>query len=244
MEQSPTGSRILVVEDDVILSNALVSYLRAHQLEALGVTTLGDARQLLDMQRFDLVLLDLNLGAEDGIDLARLLVERRTPPFIITTSRIEEADRVLGLELGAHDYVLKPFSLRELLARIHGVIRRAHAPKPSLTRRRVASFDGWTVDLLAHEARHASGRLVELTTGECGVLRAFLDHPHRVLWRHELLTLTRRDDGAVFSRTVDVLVTRLRKKIEATPGRPKYIRTVRGEGYRFDCDVQWEYKPL
>jgi two-component system, OmpR family, response regulator len=240
LSNASTRNRVLIVEDDQRLAQRAVEYFGLHQTEAHAVGDLASARALLAAQRFDLVILDLNLGADDGLVLGRELAERGRPPVIITSGRSEEADRVLGLELGAHDYVVKPYSLRELIARARGVIRRANLPRREAVRRRTGRFDEWSIDLASLQGRHTTGRVLQLTAGELGILRAFLDHPHRVLSRNELLELTRRDDAAVFSRTVDVLVTRLRKKIEADPRRPRMIRTVRGEGYRFECDVEWE----
>src|SRR5262249_17787745 len=157
---------------------------------------------------------DLNLGAEDGLDLARELAMQRRPPVIITSARTEEADRVLGLELGADDYIIKPYSMRELAARIRVVLRRGAEPRRALGPRRIARFDRWRVDLTAHRATDAGGRVVDLTVGELALLRVFLDHPNRVVVRHELLALTRGDDADVFSRSIDVLITRLRQKLE------------------------------
>lgn len=236
---SPTHS-VLVVDDDPIAARALVHYFRRHHLDAQSAADLASARTLLQRLTFDAVLLDLNLGRENGLDLARELATAGSPPFLITSARGAEVDRVVGLELGAHDYVVKPFSMRELLARVHGVIRRHLEPRRTLPRRRIARCGGWTVDLSALQARHDAGRTTSFTSGELGVLRALLAHPHRVLLRHELLAMTRRDDGTVFARTVDVLVTRLRKKIEDDPRRPRLIRTVRGEGYQLDADVTWQ----
>lgn len=235
-----TGHRVLLVDDDTALATSLLEYLREHRFDAQAVDEIRSARELLTLQRFDAVLLEGHLRAEDGLVLARELAAAGHPPFLIVSSRREEADRVIGLELGAHDYIMKPFSYRELLARLSGVIRRATEPRRSMTRRRVARLENWSVDLRGFQARHVSGRLVELTPGELGVLRALLDQPRRVLLRHELLKQTRRDDGAVFTRTIDVLITRLRKKLEADPRRPRLITTVRGEGYRLDADVSWQ----
>jgi DNA-binding response OmpR family regulator len=237
------GPHILVVEDDESLRNGLCRYLESQNHAATGVATLGAARELLHLHTFDVVVLDLNLGQEDGLDLARELALERRPPVIITSGRVDEADRILGLELGAYDYVIKPFSFRELLARIKGVLRRSIEPRRSVTHRRVARFDRWAIDLTAHAATDLDGRIVRLTVGELALLRAFLDHPNRVLLRNELLSMTRGDDAEVFSRTIDVLIARLRRKLEPDQGEPELIRTVRGEGYLFDRQVSWEILP-
>ena len=233
-------SRVLLVEDDLDLRDRLRSYLDTQSIEATGVTSLADARTLLSRHRFDLVLLDLHLGAENGLDLARELSRQNGPPVLITSARGEEADRVLGLELGADDYLVKPFSFRELAARIRSLLRRTGEPRKAVHRQRIARFDRWTVDLTAFRAEDGEGHAVELTSGECAILRAFLEHPGRVLWRQELLALTHHDDADVFPRTIDVLVARLRQKLEVDSKRPAIIRTVRGEGYRFDPPVRWE----
>jgi len=236
-----TIPHVLVVEDDESLRAGVCRYLETQNLAATGVAGLHAARDFLQRQTFDVVVLDLNLGAEDGLDLARELAIQQRPPVIITSGRVDEADRVVGLELGADDYVTKPFSFRELVARIRGVLRRVAEPTRALTRRRIARFDRWAVDLTAHRATDSTGNIVELTVGELALLRAFLDHPNRVLLRHELLALTRGDEAEVFSRTIDVLITRLRRKLEPNHRRPELIRTVRGEGYLFDPAVTWEF---
>ncbi len=231
---------VLVVDDDAAIGAALVQYFKSHQVEAQVAGDLESARTLLGQLHFDAVLLDLNVGGEDGLVLARELAAAGRPPFLIVSGRTDEIDRVVGLESGAHDYILKPFSFRELLARLRGVIRHSGEARRGVAPRRIARCGEWVVDLGSFQARHTSGRVLDLTTGELGVLRALLSHPYRAIPRHELLAMTRRNDGAVFTRTIDVLVTRLRKKIEADPARPALIRTVRGEGYRLDCDVTWE----
>lgn len=239
----PVLSQVLMVEDDPQLRHRVVEYLKSQNLAPTGVASLADARALLKQHRFDAVVLDLNLGSEDGLDLARELAAVKGPPVLIVSGRSEETDRIVGLELGADDYLSKPFSFRELAARIRSVLRRTSAPRRSVARRRIARFDRWRVDLGAHIAEDSAGARVELTVGELAVLRSFLDHPHKVLWRHELLALTRRDDAAVFPRTIDVLVARLRRKLERAPRRPELIRTVRGEGYCFEQAVDWEILP-
>lgn len=245
MTVGATGNEVvLIVDDEAELTEALTTYFRKHQLDAQVANDLPSARDLLRQLHFDAVLLDLNVGREDGMVLARELAIAGRPPFVIMSGRTDEVDRVVGIEIGAHDYIVKPFSYRELLARVQGVIRHSLEPRRGMARRRLAHFAGWTVDLSAFTAQHSSGKHIELTAGELGILRALLSHPHRVLPRHELLAMTRHDDGAVFSRTVDVLVTRLRKKIEIDPARPALIRTVRGEGYRLDEDVTWEQIPV
>ena len=233
-------ARILVVEHDDAMRRGLCEYLDAHMFAAVGVATAHDARELLRLNSFDAVTLELNLGAEDGLPLLREVVAIAGPPIFITSARVEEADRVAAIEIGATDYLVKPFSFRELIARISGVLRRQAEPRRLVSVRRIAKFDRWTIDLRALVATDASGRQIELTVGEMGLLGAFLDHPHRALTRHELLDMTSRDDGDVFLRTIDVLVARLRRKLENEPHRPRILRTIRGAGYRFEPEITWE----
>lgn len=237
---SPSRARILVVDDDPEVSDCIVNYLGSQAFAPTAVATLTDARALLAAHRFDVVLLDLNLGSQNGLDLARELAARRGPPVLIISGRGDETDRVVGLEIGAEDYLVKPFSLRELAARVRAILRRSDEPRGVLPPRLVARFDRWTLDLTAHLAVDGNGARGELTAGELALLTVFLEHPHRALRRHELLVLTRRDDEQVFPRTIDVLVTRLRRKLERDPRAPRLIRTIRGEGYRFEPDVVWD----
>ena len=234
------AARLLVVEHDEILRRRLCEYLDAYAFAAVGVATLSDARELLKRHGFDVVTLDLNVGADDGLTLLRELVADNGPLVIITSRRAEETDRVAALEVGAADYLVKPFSFRELVARVRGLLRRQAGPRRMPSGRRIAKFDRWTIDLRAHLATDDSGRGIDLTVGELGLLRAFLEHPHRALVRHELMALTRRDDAVVFPRTIDVLVARLRRKLERNPRKPTILRTIRGAGYRFEPDVTWE----
>ena len=208
--------------------------------DAVGVATLRDARELMRLNPFDAVTLDLNLGSEDGLTLLRELVAMTSPPVFVTSSRAEEADRVSALEIGAADYLVKPFSFRELIARVSGVLRRQAEPRRMVAARRIAKFDRWTIDLRALVASDDSGNRIDLTVGELELLGAFLDHPHQALTRHELMAITSRDDAEVFPRTIDVLVARLRHKLEINPHSPTIVRTVRGAGYRFEPDVTWD----
>jgi two-component system OmpR family response regulator len=229
---------VLVVEDDELLASRLSEYLSARGVSATPVGTLRTARQMLKRHQFDVVVLDLNLGEHDGLALARELSENCGPPVVIASSRVDESDRVLGLELGADDYVVKPYSFRELLARLKVVVRRTRSARRS-PRRRVATFGRWTFDASAMRLADQAGREVPVTGGEMALLRVFIEHPDRVLLRSQILALTKRSDADVFDRAIDVLVGRLRRKIEEDPKRPRLILTVRGEGYRFAADVKW-----
>jgi two-component system OmpR family response regulator len=229
---------VLVVEDDEVLAARVSEYLGARGISATPVETLPSARQMLRRHQFDVVVLDLNLGEHDGLALARELAENAGPPVLIASSRIDESDRVLGLELGADDYLVKPYSFRELLARIKVLLRRARAPRRSPSRR-IATFGRWTFDASALRLADQSGHEIPVTGGEMALLRVFIEHPDRVLLRSQILQLTKRSDAEVFDRAIDVLVGRLRRKIEDDPKRPRLILTVRGEGYRFAADVKW-----
>jgi len=179
------------------------------------------------------------LPGTTGMDLCRMLRARSTIPIIIVTARGSETDRVLGLELGADDYLPKPFSGPELVARIRAVLRRSRmiAAEPSVPPGRRLHFAGWTLDLARRELAAPGGATVDLSGAEYDTLLAFLEHPHRVLSRDQLLELSRNRLGEVFDRSVDVLVSRLRKKIDPEQGEQTMIKTVRGTGYMFVPDV-------
>jgi DNA-binding response OmpR family regulator len=230
---------VLLVEDDDLLSHRLSEYLSGRGFGVTTVASLPAARDLVKRHSFDVVVLDLNLGHDDGLDLARELAARGGPPVVIASARIEEPDRVLGLEVGADDYLVKPYSFRELLARLKVVIRRAQEGGARLSSRRLAKFGRWTADLTALRVFDEAGGEIVLTAGEMDLLKVFLDHPDRVLLRNQLVSMTHTDDAEVFDRAIDVLVGRLRRKLEVDTRRPQLIRTVRSEGYRFTGRVEW-----
>jgi two-component system, OmpR family, response regulator len=235
---SASNLRVLLVEDDAALGQRVQAYLTSHRVDATHVADLASARALLTRQGFDVVVLDLMLNDGDGMDLAREVSLHGGPPIVITSARVEEADRVLGLELGADDYMVKPYSFRELLARIR-VVHRRRSDGTAIRVRRVAVFAGWRADLAAHRLTDTAGREIALTEGEFVLLVALLNQPHRVLTRATLLALTNHDDAEVFDRTIDVLVARLRRKLETADSPQMLIQTVRGEGYRFSVSVSW-----
>jgi two-component system OmpR family response regulator len=233
---------LLLVEDDASVRNPLADYL---ETAALRVTTAVDAkgaRAALERTSFDIVLLDIMMpGGEDGLSLCRYIRERLDLPIILLTARSDDADRIIGLEVGADDYVSKPFNPRELLARIKSVVRRSRTLPPSV---RIANservrFGDWTLHLSERELVDANGVAVPLSTGEFTLLRVFVERPRRVLTRDQLLELTRGDSNAEpFDRSIDNQVSRLRKKIEPAPGAPSFIKTVRGGGYVFSGEVK------
>jgi DNA-binding response OmpR family regulator len=233
---------VLVVEDDPELRDFVARYLAEFDLR---VSCAGDGksmRKALAKSVVDLVLLDLKLPEEDGLMLARELRASSTIPIIIITSRNGEADRVLGLELGADDYLTKPFSARELVARIRTILRRArtHTATPGDGPRGLR-FAGWELDLRSRRLISAAGERAELTRAEFALLRVLLAAPRRVLTREQLIELSRGYDDDVFDRSVDVQILRLRRKLEAEPSRPLLIRTERGLGYFFDARVEAVY---
>lgn len=238
-EESKQGAYVLIVEDDSTLSHRLEQYLEQYSFAATAVSTLDDASDLLQSEHFDAVLLDLDVAGADGLDLLRTIQRRGGPPVLIISGKGAESDRVSGIEMGAVDYLVKPFSFRELVARLRGVVRRQTLLRDPQTRRHAAQFAHWTFELESHFLIDQSGRRVDLTDGEFSLLGAFVENPRRVLARHELLALTRKDASEVFPRVIDVLVTRLRQKIEADPRNPALLTTVRGAGYRFEPYVEW-----
>jgi DNA-binding response OmpR family regulator len=196
-------------------------------------------RKALAQSVVDLVLLDLKLPDEDGLMLARELRASSSIPIIMVTSRNGEVDRVLGLELGADDYLTKPFSARELVARIRTILRRSRAhPVPVNDGPRGLRFGGWELDLRSRRLMSSSGDRAELTRAEFALLRVFLSAPRRVLSRDQLIEVSRGYDDDVFDRSVDVQILRLRRKLEVEPSRPRLIRTERGLGYFFDASVE------
>lgn len=233
---------ILVVDDDPAIRELLVEYLGDNDLRVTAVAT-GDAmREALAAEVIDLVLVDLRLKGEDGMQLARELRDRSLVPVIILSGRREEADRVMGLEMAADDYVTKPFSNRELLARIRAVLRRYHAPSDgraaATAGKRAYRFAGWELNVMLRRLTTPAGARVELSNGEFNLLLAFCEAPRRVLSRDRLLELSRLHGAEVYDRSIDVSILRLRRKIEANAAAPEYIRTERGAGYIFEADVE------
>ncbi len=221
--------RILVVDDDAGLCELLTRYLSGNGYDVIAVPDGGAMRHQLAIRPFDLILLDVMLPGEDGLTLARSLSAEGSPAIIMLSARGEEVDRIVGLEIGADDYLPKPFSHRELLARIAAVLRRRRTP-PAPGRFR--HFGPYEVDVEAHRLVR-NGAEIELSGAEFSLLKVLLDHPDRVLSRDALVELLKGYERAPFDRMVDVRVTRLRRKIEADPAHPVFLRTVWGEGYLF-----------
>ena len=239
-----TAPHVLVIDDDPSIRDLVVEYLGSNDMRVSACASGREMFELFDRESIDLVLLDLKLPGEDGMELARRLRERATVPIILLTGRSEEADRVMGLELGADDYVTKPFSPRELLARVRAVLRRyqvqATLPERDNTRR-AFRFSGWELNLRTRRLLSPDGVSVDLSNGEFSLLSALSRAPQRVLTRDQLLSMSRLHEAEVYDRTIDVQIRRLRLKIEADPSEPVLIVTERGSGYRLASSVETLY---
>ena len=237
----PGNGRILIVDDDPSVREMLAEYLGTHGYEVAQADRGTAMREAIEKSLPDIVLLDVNLPGEDGLSLARFMRERLDVGIIMVTGASGVADRVAGLEVGADDYVVKPFDLRELRARVKSLIRRrqsrpaaAPAGEPSAARRASRIRVGaCALDLDAHQLFAADGGEIPLTTMEYELLKAFVERPNQVLNRDQLLSLTRNRDWEPFDRSIDIRIARVRRKIEADPEHPEAIRTVRGAGYMF-----------
>lgn len=235
---------VLVVDDDPAIRELLTDYLSGNDMRVTAVASGSEMHEAFDREAIDIVILDMRLPGEDGLQLARALRERATVPIVMLTGRAEEADRVMGLELGADDYVTKPFSNRELLARLRAVLRRYQVKveiDPQDDKRRAFRFAGWELNLRTRRLTAPDGRLVELSNHEFSLLVAFCSAPQHVLSRDQLLTMTRMHSAEVYDRTVDVQVLRLRRKLGSDGLQPSLIVTERGAGYRFDTSVDTLY---
>jgi two-component system OmpR family response regulator len=237
MEAKP---QLLVVDDDREIRDLLAGFLAKHGFRVLTASDGKEMRKALADRRIDLIVLDLMLPGEDGLALCRELRAGSELPVIMLTAMREEIDRIIGLEVGADDYLPKPFNPRELLARIKAVLRRTHGeprtrePQPA----GILCFAGWSLDPLGRRLTASDGREVELTGGEFDLLTVFAERPGRVLSREQLLDLTRGREATAFDRSIDSQVSRLRRKLELDPVRPRLIKTVRGSGYVFTPTVE------
>ncbi|HEX4522473.1 MAG TPA: response regulator [Casimicrobiaceae bacterium] len=239
---SDTAPHVLVVDDDPTIRELVSDYLGQNELRVTAVATGEEMTRALSEHVIDVVLLDLRLAGEDGMDLAKKVRAEFTIPIVMLTGRKEEADRVMGLELGADDYVTKPFSPRELLARVRAVMRRYRIVQDLLPardeKRRAYRFAGWELNLRTRRFTSPRGERIELSNGEFSLLQAFCGAPRRILSRDQLLELSRLNRAEVYDRSIDVQILRLRRKIEPDPARPEYIKTERGAGYMFDVGVE------
>ncbi len=235
MEQ--VAPQVLIVDDARDIREPLGKYLRRQGLRTQLATNAAEARRVLEESAPALVVLDVMMPGEDGLSLCRWLVAQGGPPVILLTAMADETDRIVGLELGADDYVVKPFNPRELVARIRAVLRRAPPPVPHVAAES-RRFGPWTHDPSAQEVRHTDGRAIALTSGESRLLGVFLDHPQTVMSRDRLLDLTAGRDAKAYDRAIDNSVSRLRRKIEEDPKAPRLIATEWGGGYRLAVKVE------
>ncbi len=231
---------LLIVEDEASIREPLISYFENNRFRVKGAANAAQARSLLAAHTFDLAIVDIMMPGEDGLSLCRHMREASNLPVIMLTARAEEIDRILGLEVGADDYVTKPFSPRELLARVKAVIRRSNSLPPRQTPPDSTSyaFGDWVLKTGERELVGADGLSVPLSSGEYALLLVLLERPRLVLTRDQLLDLTQGREASVFDRSIDNQISRLRRKIEPDPKSPKYIKTVWGGGYSFSAEVQ------
>lgn len=232
---------VFVLEDNTDIARLVCNTLGEHGYRTEAFSRAGDLRRRVRVRRPDLCIVDLGLPDEDGFEVVRGLRATGDMPVIIMTGRAGVTDRVLGLELGADDYVVKPFEPRELVARVNAVLRRARRDASAATSGEgaLARFAGWTFDHATHTLTARDGVVTELSTAEARLLMAFVTAPNRILSRDSLLGDDGRDDRAPFDRAIDVRISRLRHKLERDPKNPQLIKTVYGSGYLFASSVQW-----
>lgn len=234
---------ILVVDDEQSMREMLEDLLSESGYRVVGAADSRSMTAALEQEAFSLVIIDLRLRGEDGLALARRLREASSIPIMMLTGKGDETDRILGLELAADDFLMKPFNNRELVARVRAMLRRATELSAPGTAQRDAHhheryrFGPWVMDVTVRELYDGEGRPQRLTSGEYSLLEALVRAPNRILSREQLLSLTRGNDAEVFDRTIDVLILRLRRKIETNPRQPQFIRTERGLGYLFAASV-------
>lgn len=231
---------LLIVEDEASIREPLASYFESNQFRVKAAPNAAQARLLLAAHSFDLAIVDIMMPGEDGLSLCRHIRESSGLPVIMLTARSEEIDRILGLEVGADDYVTKPFSPRELLARVKAVIRRTNSlpPRQAAPESTTYAFGEWLLKTGERELVGADGLSVPLSSGEYALLLALVERPRMVLTRDQLLDLTQGREASVFDRSIDNQISRLRRKIEEDPKTPRYIKTVWGGGYSFSAEVR------
>lgn len=240
MTNSAQPIRLLLIDDERSIREPLGEYLCGQGFHVDTAANAVEARLRAAGEPYDLAVCDIMMPGEDGLSLTRHLRDAHGLPVILLTARSEESEKVIGLEVGADDYVAKPFGPRELVARIRAVLRRAQQEPRAATEARgeTYSFGPWTLECDTRAVRHEDGRSVELTAGEYQLLLALVRHPRIVLSRDRLLDLVRGREADMFDRAIDNLVSRLRRKIEDEPAKPQWIRTIWGGGYSFAGDVR------
>ncbi len=235
---------LLVVDDDNEIRNLLAQSLEMEGYEVDSAPDASVMMQKLSMRSFDLIIMDLMMPGEDGISATRRLRATSDTPIIMLTAKGEDIDRILGLEMGADDYVTKPFNTRELVARIRAVLRRGTMEETEkITSTEVLVFDRWYVNLVRRELCDVDGKVRELTSGEFDLLKIFVQAPGTVLSREALVRETKDRNLHAFDRSIDIQISRLRKKIEKDPRAPTLIKTIRSEGYMLTAQVRLETKP-
>jgi two-component system, OmpR family, response regulator len=239
MSSSPLP-HVLALDDDAEVRRLVADYLGENDFRVTAVATGAELAAAMERELVDLVILDVRLQGEDGLQIARRLREASGIPILMLTGRIDEADRVMGLELGADDYLTKPFSPRELLARVRALLRRTKLQATvadAIAKVRAYRFGGWELNIGLRKLKSPKGEPVELTNGEFRILTAFLSAPQRILSRDQLLELSRVHGAEVYDRAIDIQILRLRRKIEPDPAHPQFIKTERGAGYVFSVPV-------
>ena len=236
-EKGPEAARILMVDDDPGIRDVVSDFLTRHGYAVETAADASEMEQALDRGAVDLIVLDVMLPGEDGLAICRRLTATGGPPIIMLSAMGEDTDRIVGLELGADDYLAKPCNPRELLARVRAVLRRAELRGAPGELGAGCEFSGWRLDLVRRELRSPVGVVVNLSSGEVSLLRAFVERPQRVLTRDQLLELARGPDSDAFDRAIDVQISRLRRKLDDGGGQD-LIRTIRNEGYMFTAKVK------
>ena len=230
--------RVLLVDDEPSLREPLADYLTRQGFDVRDAESAAAARSILLEFSADIALVDIMMPGEDGLSLCRHLVETRNLPTILLTAKGEATDRIIGLEIGADDYVVKPFEPRELVARIKSVLRRAGRQEASPEDDALYLFEGWQLDPLKRKLLDPDGAVIAISTAEFRLLRALLDHARQVLDRDRLLDMVQGREAHLFDRAIDNQISRLRRKIEIDSRDPQLIQTVRGGGYRLAADVR------
>ena len=232
------AQHIAILDDDPEIRSLLEQNLRGAGFEVSTASNGRDLKTILEHQTIDLIVLDLMLPGEDGLTICRELRAESNIPIIMLTAMTHEADRIIGLVMGADDYLTKHFSPRELVARIKATLRRqGMVTTQSEDRRRTAMFEGWKLDVVRRELRDPDDVLVDLTSGEFDLLAALIERPNRLMTRDLLLDITKGGQADVFDRSIDITISRLRQKIEEDPKNPQFIKTVRGKGYIFSAEI-------
>ena len=228
---------ILIVDDDVQIRQLLRDYLSGFDMSVVAVADGKSMADALEKESFDLVILDLMLPGEDGLSLCRSLRAKSDIPILMLTARGEAMDRVVGLEVGADDYIVKPFEPRELVARIQTILRRTRGGRESIKEQKEVAFMGWRLNFVLRQLVSPEELVIPLSNAEFRLLTVFVEHPNRVLTREFLLDEARGRNMDIFDRSIDILVSRVRQKLNEDPRTPSLIKTFRGEGYLFDAKV-------